>query len=116
MPSSINKILEEFTNKVKLLLGDRIKKIILYGSYARGDYNKNSDIDVMILTDLNFEEIENYRDRISDIAYEIEEKYDFNISLSPIVKNIDNYNKRINVVPFYMNIQRDGVILNGWRI
>lgn len=116
MPNSINKILEEFTNKVKLLLGDRIKKIILYGSYARGDYNKNSDIDIMILTDLNFEEIENYRDRISDIAYEIEEEYDFNISLSPIVKNIDNYNKRINVVPFYMNIQRDGVILNGWRV
>ena len=113
MPSSINKILEKFTNKVRLLLGDRLKRIILYGSYARGDYNKDSDIDIMILTDLNFKEIEDYRDKISDIAYDIEEENNFNISLSPIVKNIDNYNKRINVVPFYMNVQRDGVILNG---
>ena len=113
MPSSINKIIEEFTNKVKLLLGDRVKRIILYGSYARGDYNKDSDIDIMILTDLNFEEIEKYRDKISDIAYDIEEDNDFNITLSPLVKNIDNYNKRINVIPFYMNVQRDGVILNG---
>lgn len=113
MPNSINKILEEFSNKVKILLGDRVNKIILYGSYARGDYNKDSDIDIMILTDLNFKEIEEYRDKISDIAYEIEEDNDFNITLSPLIKNIDNYNKRINVIPFYMNVQRDGVVLDG---
>lgn len=113
MPNSISKILNDFTNKVKLLLGDRVKKIILYGSYARGDYTKYSDIDVMILTDLNFQEIEEYRDKISDIAYDIEEENNFNISISPLVKNIDKYNKRINVIPFYMNVQKDGVILNG---
>ncbi|MBQ6993178.1 MAG: nucleotidyltransferase domain-containing protein [Lachnospiraceae bacterium] len=27
------------------MLGDRLKKVILYGSYARGDYNENSDVD-----------------------------------------------------------------------
>ena len=113
MPNLINNILEEFTNKVKILLGNRVKKIILYGSYARGDYNKDSDIDIMILTDLNFEEIEEFREKISDIAYDIEEENDFNITLSPLVKNMENYNKRINVIPFYMNVQRDGVILNG---
>lgn len=111
MPSSINKILEEFTNKVKLLLGDRVKRIILYGSYARGDYKKNSDIDVMILTDLNFQEIEEYRDKISDIAYDIE--LEKGIIISPVIKNIDNYNARINIVPFYMNVQKEGVIING---
>ena len=58
MPKSIENIINEFTNNVKELLGNRVKKIILYGSYARGDYKKNSDIDIMILTDLNFEEIE----------------------------------------------------------
>ena len=113
MPNSISNILNEFTNKVKILLGDRVKKIILYGSYARGDYTKNSDIDVMILTDLNFQEIEEYRDKISDIAYDIEEKNNFNIVISPLIKNIDKYNKRINVIPFYMNVQKEGVIING---
>ena len=111
MPNSISNILNEFTNKVKLLLGDRVKKFILYGSYARGDYKKNSDIDVMILTDLNFQEIEEYRDKISDIAYDIE--LDKGIIISPVIKNIDNYNARINIVPFYMNVQKEGVIING---
>ena len=109
MQNVISNILDEFTTKVRLLLGDRIKKIILYGSYARGDYNKSSDIDIMILTDLNFEEIEQYRDKVSDIAFDIE--LEKGVVISPIIKNIEKYNSRINVNPFYKNIQREGVVL-----
>ena len=109
MPSSINKILTEFNNQVKKILGNRLKKVILYGSYARGDYNEKSDIDLMLLTDLNFEEIEKYRDEISDIAFEIELKT--GIMISPVIKNIDNYNSRVNIIPFYKNIQMEGVVL-----
>lgn len=35
MPNTINNILNDFTKKVKELLGNRVKKILLYGSYAR---------------------------------------------------------------------------------
>lgn len=111
MPNSTNKILDEFINKVKKILGNRLKKIILYGSYARGDYNKNSDIDIMILTDLNFEEIEKYRDEISDIAFDIE--LGKGVIISPVIKNIEQYNARINVIPFYSNVQKEGVVLIG---
>lgn len=45
MPSVINTIISEFVSEVKEILGDHLKKIILYGSYARGDYNKSSDVD-----------------------------------------------------------------------
>ncbi len=109
MPKSINNIINEFTRKVRELLGDRVKKIILYGSYARGDYKKNSDIDIMILTDFNFEEIEKYRDEVSDIAFDIE--LEKGIVISPVIKNIDKYNERVNIVPFYMNVQKEGVVL-----
>ena len=109
MPNSIENIISEFTKKVKEILGDRVKKIILYGSYARGDYKKDSDIDIMILTDLNFEEIEKYRDEISDIAFDIE--LDTGIVISPLIKNIDKYNERVNIVPFFMNVQKEGAVL-----
>lgn len=109
MPSSINKILIEFNNQVKEILGNRLKKVILYGSYARGDYNEKSDVDLMLLTDLTFEEIERYRDDISDIAFDIELKT--GIIISPVIKNIDNYNSRINIIPFYKNVQMEGVVL-----
>ncbi len=108
---TVDTIVLEFTSKVKKLLGERVKKIILYGSYARGDYNENSDVDIMILTDCSFEEIEKYRDEISDIAYDIEAENNFSIMLSPIIKNIDKYNARITYMPFYMNVQKEGVEL-----
>ncbi len=112
MPKIVNEKIQEFVKEIQQLLGARVKKIILYGSYARGDYNKQSDVDIMILTDLSFEEIENYRDKISDIAYDIE--LNTGIILSPIIKNIEKYNARVNFVPFYKNIQEEGVVLvNG---
>ncbi len=77
-----------------------------------GDYDSKSDVDIMILTDLTFEEIEEYRDKVSDIAYDIE--LETGLVLSPIIKNIDTYNSRINFVPFYKNVQKEGVVLvNG---
>lgn len=112
MPKNVNKEIQRFVKEVQQLLGDRLKKVILYGSYARGDYNNQSDVDIMILTDLSFKEIEYYRDKISDIAYDIE--LDTGIILSPIIKNIEKYNSRINFVPFYKNVQKEGVVLiNG---
>ena len=109
MPENVDNEIKNFLKAVQKLLDKRLKKVILYGSYARGDFNKNSDIDIMILTDLSFEEIEDYRDKISDIAYDIE--LDTGVILSPIIKNIDIYNNRVKFVPFYRNIQKEGVVL-----
>lgn len=111
MTDNINKIINLFSEKVRELLGDKLKKIVLYGSYARGDYNKNSDIDIMILTDCNEKEIEYYRDLVSDIAFDIE--LENSVIISPIIKNIDKYNTKINIVPFYANVQKEGVVING---
>mgnify|MGYP001623825073 FL=1 len=113
VPANISNIIDEFVKGVNEILGDRVKKIILYGSYARGDYDKSSDIDIMILTDLNDNEILEYREKILDYAYDIEWNNNFDIVVSPLIKNIDKYNKRIDVIPFYMNIQKEGVIING---
>ena len=103
IPSNVNTILDEFVNGVNEILGNRMKKIILYGSYARGDFQKNSDIDIMILTDLK---------EIWDFAYDLEYKYAFDITLSPLVKNIDKFNYWLEAMPFYINVQKEGVVLS----
>ena len=111
MPNKIDKVLKQFIAQVSELIGNRLKKVILYGSYARGDYEKNSDIDLMILTDFNDEELVKYRMQIRDITCDLEA--DTDIVISPLVRNIEKYNNRINVIPFYMNVQKEGVILLG---
>ena len=49
--------LDVFLESVKRYFGNNLKSVIVYGSYARGDYNENSDIDIMILVGLTDEEI-----------------------------------------------------------
>ena len=112
IPENINKVISEFITEINNKFGDRIKKIILYGSYARGDFNTSSDIDIMILTDLKDEEIYDYFVKISDLAYDIECNNNFNITLSPLIKNIDKYNYWLEALPFYMNVQKEGVVLS----
>ena len=112
LPINISNIIEEFINKVNTILGNRVKKIILYGSYARGDYNKSSDIDIMILTDLTDEELYEYSLKIWDCAYNIEYENDFDIDISAVIKNIDRFNYWLEALPFYMNVQKEGVVLS----
>lgn len=111
-PEIVDNVIQEFVSKVNNLLGDRVKKIVLYGSYARGDFTEESDIDIMILTDLTDAEIIEKREKIWDIAYEIEWNNNFDIEISPLVKNIDKFNYWLEALPFYMNVQKEGVILS----
>ncbi len=77
-----------------------------------GDFNKSSDVDIMILTDLTDDEISEYRDKIVEYAYDIEWDNNFDIMLSPLLKNIDKFNYWLEAMPFYMNVQKEGVILS----
>jgi len=112
IPNEISNIIEQFVKGVNEILGNRVKKIILYGSYARGDFNESSDIDIMILTDLTDDEIIEYREKVWDYAYDLEFDNNFDIQLSPLVKNIDKFNYWLEALPFYMNVQKEGVVLS----
>ena len=89
MPNNVQKIVNDFLVEVKRILGNRLKRIILYGSYARGDYNKSSDIDIMILTDLSDKEISEYSMKIWEISADIE--IDQGIVISTLIRNIDDF-------------------------
>ena len=90
-------LLERYKEAVSQILGERLKRIILYGSYARGDFKQDSDMDIMILADIQPEEISNLADRI----YEME--------INPSIQSIQVYEQWKGVYPFFMNIEKDGV-------
>jgi len=39
----------EISKKIKEKFGEKVANIILFGSYARGDYSEESDIDILII-------------------------------------------------------------------
>ena len=100
-------LLERYKEAVSQILGERLKGIILYGSYARGNFKQDSDMDIMILADIQPEEISNLADRIYDITYDFEVKYEMEIN--PSIQSIQVYEQWKGVYPFFMNIEKDGV-------
>lgn len=107
--SDRNRILCEFRNKTKSIMGDSLKQMILYGSYARGDYGDNSDMDIMVLTELTDDKIIQIEDEIFDAAYDIELEYGVPISVN--IKNEKHFKNWVNSLPYYSNIQKEGIII-----
>ena len=86
-----------------------MRQIILYGSYARGDFHPDSDIDIMILLDLSDIDIKKYRHQLSDMTFDFNMEHD--IDIKPIAKSEEHYKKWVKNYPFYSNVDRDGVML-----
>lgn len=56
----INIITKEIVEDVLELFKEKVYKIVLYGSYARGDFTKESDVDIMILLNCDKEEVKQH--------------------------------------------------------
>lgn len=106
---TISDAILEFVTGLKVILGQNLSKIILYGSYARGDYDVSSDVDIMILVTLSVEEIKKVENQVFDCAFEIEMTY--GVDISPIIKNETHYEYWVDTLPFYRNIQQEGVVV-----
>ena len=91
------------------IYGSHVKSIILYGSYARGDYTKDSDIDIMILLDISDMGIKKYRHQFSGMTYVYNMDYDLDIK--PIAKSEEHFKKWLPDYAFYANVEKEGVQL-----
>lgn len=111
MPIMINNLLKQYVEEVRKIYGECLKAVILYGSYARGDFRPDSDIDIMILVDLADTEIEKYSEQLSWATYDFNEEHDTDIK--PIAKSDTHFKKWLGVYPFYTNVKEEGVELYG---
>ena len=109
MSNSIRQRLLPYVKELSKIYGSHLKSVILYGSYARGDFLLDSDIDIMILLDLSDLAIKTYRHELSNLTYEFNEKYDLDIK--PIAKSREHFLHWSKEYPFYSNIIQEGVTL-----
>ena len=80
---------------------DNVLHVFLFGSVARGDADKRSDIDLCVITD------DDNKKRISSIALDLEKKYDKSIQLviSRRFTNLDDY--------FILQLFKESILLYG---
>jgi predicted nucleotidyltransferase len=100
-------IAAQIVQAAKMLLGDKLERVLLYGSYARGDYDDESDIDIMILARISAADRWKTRLTFSDLVDSLGLEHDVLISVH--VQDRDTFYKWLDVLPFYQNIIRDGV-------
>ena len=72
------KILEVFAGNVKKEIDSKLSDIILFGSYARGDYDEESDVDVAVIVDIPQGEEHTYYKQLTKIIGDIDELFDYN--------------------------------------
>lgn len=111
MPQTMQSLIERYVSEVQKIYGSHVKQIILYGSYARGDYTKDSDVDIMILLDISDMAIKDYRHQLSDMTYDF--NLDHDLDIKPIAKSEEHFRKWVDNYPFYANINKEGVTLYG---
>lgn len=100
-------ITQSVAQKAKEVFGDTLNRVILYGSYARGDFTEWSDVDMMILADvddLTAKRLENeLLKELSDLNYRM------NILLSIVTVPVSRFEYFKNDLPFYTNVFTEGV-------
>jgi predicted nucleotidyltransferase len=102
MDEKSKRAVEEFVQRVRERYGGSVSEIMLFGSYARGDYKKDSDIDLLVVW--KGDEEEGWRG-ITRIAFDVLLSHGVYISvkvLTPEDMERDN--------PFLRNVRREGVV------
>ena len=105
---NIESISKVFIEKMKNRYGERLSKVVLYGSYAHGDQHEESDIDFMII--LNDSKLQPEKVGIvGQLITEIKEQFNVLISILPVTIDRYMFSDRL----FYKNVRREGIVIYG---
>lgn len=103
----VRTIIAQLREKLANIFPQEQFDIILFGSYARHDADDESDIDVLFLVNSSRQTIQEKHWQIGEAAAEV--LMDFGIVVSPIVENRAYYHANADLLPFFRNVQREGV-------
>ena len=107
----LNIVMQKIVNAARDTLGERLDKVILFGSYVRNDFDSESDIDIFVLADVPHEETNKWSNSIDDRLSDLWLDYDLLVCIHLTSKVIfDRYYK---VMPYYQNVIREGIELHG---
>lgn len=104
-----DKMREELVQGLTDIFRNNVSMIILYGSVARGDATQESDVDIAIIVR---SQMDNATKRhFFCWAADMDIRYERVFSIVDILE--DNMRKWENVLPFYQNVKKEGIVL--WK-
>jgi uncharacterized protein len=105
MPTNIKRLLAELKKGLAALYGQRLKAVYVFGSYARGDYDESSDLDVMIV----LSDYQNYGAEIDQSGELVSQlSLEYGISISRVIMKEIQWKE--SDTPLLRNIRAEGVL------
>jgi predicted nucleotidyltransferase len=108
--TQLKKILDRVTAHSAQEFGDNLKDVILFGSYARGEQDDESDIDIMILVDERARDLRHFRKSLARLSSDLALEYD--VVVSPCLKDYQTFSYWKDDLPFYRAVATEGVSVN----
>lgn len=106
-PGELENLSQDIKQALTQLYGDRLDRVILYGSYARGDFHAESDVDYMVvLRDKSVQAGREVR-RMSPLMGPMALKYTIEVSIFPVA--IDKYEAGYTL--FYQAVHQEGMTI-----
>jgi predicted nucleotidyltransferase len=106
MPNEIKTLLEKLKSGLKQIYGEQFKEAYLFGSYARGDYDPDSDIDILIVLS-NFKKYGAELHRTSELIGNLSLEY--GITVSVVFSRQREW--QTDKLPLLLNIHAEGVAI-----
>ncbi len=106
LPARLRRPLHEARARLEALYGERLRRVILYGSYARGEAHTESDVDVLVVLD---GPVESYAEikRTVGIETDLLDRYEILFSFQHYTES--EVQARWN--PFMQNVREEGIEL-----
>ncbi len=104
-------ILKPFPEQLLLIYGNKLKSVILYGSFTRGTATDASDIDIAVIVDETDDELRKQFSALSDVTADLDLEY-FRV-FSSVDISYRRYQNWKNNYPFFRNIENEGIVLFG---
>lgn len=102
-PEEVDAILEELRSRLEAVYHERLKGLYLYGSYARGEAQRGSDLDVLVVLD-GLESSWDELSRSGHVTSALSLEHDLTISRAFVSE--DQWRRA--EIPLVRNVQREG--------
>ena len=109
----INEAVMRYAEEAKNTYGSKLYRVILYGSCARGDFDEESDVDIMILLNIPQSDVKNERKRARNIANQVDKEFNYEVMLMPSIQSREHYEKYLNALPLFRDIEKEGIAYVG---
>jgi predicted nucleotidyltransferase len=104
MSADVESILQALKERLETLYGSRLRRLVLFGSHARGEAGAESDIDILMILDEVCDFWKEF-ERIEEITGTLSLEHDTVLSVFPMSERDDREGR----TPFLLNVRREGI-------